>query len=127
MLWLTKRQLKSADPQARKAAAEKLGRSGDGAAAQMLLAVLRDPEAAVREAAAGALGRLRNPMAADALVSALSDTDPSVQLAVAEALARLQQPSTQGALQAWLERNPRAKEKIRGRIMRELDEARKVH
>jgi HEAT repeat protein len=86
-------QLKSGDPAARAAAAEELGASKDPAAAQPLIAALRDPEPLVREAAARGLGELGGEPAIRALSASLWDLTSLVQSEAAAALMRIGPPA----------------------------------
>lgn len=96
--------LAETDEAVRAAAATVLGKMGDPAAVERLLAVLKnDPSAKVRAAAAEALGALRQSSAAQALVEALEDPAPEVRRAAVLAVAQLKWASAGAALARRLE------------------------
>jgi HEAT repeat protein len=89
--WLA--EIKSADPKARKRAADVLGNVGptDPAAVPALAAAVKDADARVRDAAVLALSKI-GPAAADAapaLEDATRDKDPTVRGHAATALERV--------------------------------------
>jgi HEAT repeat protein len=88
MLWLTLRQLKSANPETRKRAVERLSESKDRRALDALVAILEDENPGVRKSAELALSRLGEP-AVGALESALRLAGPEARVAAASALARI--------------------------------------
>ncbi len=71
MIWLTMRRLKSSSPDARTAAARKLGEARARQAVPALLRTLGDEDPVVRTAAAEALTRIPHPAAADPLAATL--------------------------------------------------------
>jgi HEAT repeat protein len=87
------RDLGSADPRVRAAAADALGdvpeKEDRARAAQALRTVLADPRFEVRCSAALALGDLQEPSALDALVALIRDEHPAVRQAAVIALGRL--------------------------------------
>ena len=76
ILWWTLRQLRSANPDVRKRAAENLGGSRDKRAVDPLVAALADPAGGVRSRAAEALGKIGDARAVEPLVSALKESGP---------------------------------------------------
>ncbi len=81
--------LRAKDPEARAAAAERLGRLGDRSCVDGLVNSLSDPEAKVRCAAAWALGELSFETAVPALITTLADADAGVRAAAVEALGEM--------------------------------------
>ena len=81
--------LRSPDPELRRAAVCALGQRGSPRTVPRLIEALRDPELQVRCEAARALGAIGDPRAAAALVEGLGDPDPEYRQAVAEALVQM--------------------------------------
>jgi len=83
------RAMRNAEPDMRSFAAEVLGKSGDGRAAEPLLRALEDPCWQVRYSAAEALGNLGEGRAAKPLTRLLEDSHRFVRFRAAEALGKL--------------------------------------
>ncbi len=81
------------DPQLRQAAIEALGRVGDSAALEPLLAALEEADPALSQAASQAaqqvLARLADPAAIPTLDQALQHSDPAIRRAALDAIGRL--------------------------------------
>jgi HEAT repeat protein/Zn-dependent protease with chaperone function len=94
--------LQDADAGVREAAAESLGRLGDGRALEGLATATSDTDAKVRLAAVEALACLDDAGAIPALAKALKDTNVAIRREAAQALARLDAPGVVEPLVAAL-------------------------
>jgi HEAT repeat protein len=81
--------LKHEDPAVRALSAGVLGKIGDKAAVEPLLAALADPQEEVRRRACGALGQLGDPRAVEPLLARLADPAWLTRGGAASALGRL--------------------------------------
>ena len=81
--------LKGDDPESRAQAAVALGKLGNSAAVEPLIAVLQDQSSAVRGAAANSLGKFSDTHAVEPLIALLQDPDAKVRALAARALGRL--------------------------------------
>jgi hypothetical protein len=81
--------LKSAEPEKRRAAADELGEMRNREAVPLLIAALADKDAGVREAAAFALGQTTDPRAVAPLTRGLLDKDADVRASMAFALGMI--------------------------------------
>jgi TonB family protein len=81
--------LKSLEPEKRRAAADELGEMRNREAVPLLIAALADKEASVREAAAFALGQTTDGRAVAPLTRALLDKDAEVRASMAFALGMI--------------------------------------
>src|SRR5690349_4532200 len=81
--------LKSPEPEKRRAAADELGALRNREAVPLLIAALADKEAVVREATAFALGQITDPRAVAPLTKALIDKDAEVRASIAFALGMI--------------------------------------
>lgn len=93
MQWWKKLKLSVGTTEARAEAIEKLGRSGDPEAMDLLIEALQDRDGLVPVKAAEALGRMRNPRSVPALAQAIKDSENYVRSAAAEALAQIGEPA----------------------------------
>ncbi|MFC4356855.1 HEAT repeat domain-containing protein [Halobium salinum] len=91
--WVTAKRFAKAlsadQPELRMAAANALGRIGDGDVVPRLVGALDDPDARVRQRAAAALGSVGHSRAIGPLSGLLEDETPAVKRAAADALAML--------------------------------------
>jgi TonB family protein len=81
--------LKSADIEKRRAAADELGYLRNREAVPLLISALADKDASVREAAAFALGQITDPRAVVPLTKALVDKDADVRTSITFALGMI--------------------------------------
>jgi TonB family protein len=81
--------LKSLEPEKRRAAADELGEMRNREAVPLLITALTDKEAVVREAAAFALGQTTDPRAVAPLTRALIDKDADARASMAFALGMI--------------------------------------
>jgi HEAT repeat protein len=93
MLWWKKLKLSVGSTEARAEAIEKLAKSSDPEAMDLLIEALQDRDGQVPVKAAEALGRLRNPRSVPALVATLKAPEPYIRWAAAEALAKIGAPA----------------------------------
>jgi HEAT repeat protein len=87
--------LQDPHPDARRVAAESLGKIGDPKSGRPLVSLLADPDSRVREAAVRAIGRLgpsTGEEVSQAVVALLDDPDESIKRAVTIAIGELEPP-----------------------------------
>jgi HEAT repeat protein len=96
--------LRSADPEARIRAAERLLRLDDPRMEASILEGLRDPEPRVRRALVQALARIESPSAAAAVDRALADRHPDVRAVAVAAVGARRDPAAAAKLRDLLER-----------------------
>jgi HEAT repeat protein len=85
------RAARAEHPELRKAAAMALGNIADPSTVDVLIALLRDPDAEVRYAAVEGLGEIGLPAAKPGLTRALEDANAEVRRAAVEALAEIEE------------------------------------
>jgi TonB family protein len=95
--------LKSAEPEKRRAAAIEIGALRNREAVPLLIAALADKEATVREAAAFALGQITDPRAVAPLTKALVDKDAEVRASIVFALGMIGERKSGQTLSELLE------------------------
>jgi TonB family protein len=95
--------LKSAEAEKRRAAADEIGALRNREAVPLLIAALADKEATVREAAAFALGQITDPRAVAPLTRALVDKDAEVRATIAFALGMIGERKSGQTLSELLE------------------------
>jgi TonB family protein len=95
--------LKAAEPDKRRAAADELGMLRNREAVPPLVAALADKEATVREAAAFALGQITDPRAVAPLTKVLADKEAEVRASVAFALGMIGERKSGQTLSELLE------------------------